>query len=143
MKHSKNPIYSFLTNAYKQTDDEKIIILKEIEKYYNLSKLIKEDLKQIGNEGKFNDYNVRRNLPILFDFCKSKSSEFLEECFGKSYQIQNPITWRFQKENKLHWVAEEIQKYFKNGKVFIENLQNTIKVKFEFYLEFLKLFYFF
>jgi len=54
----------------------------------------------------------------------------LEECFGKSYEIKDPITWRFKIGKKHHWVAEEIQKTFKNGNVSVENLNRKIKVHF-------------
>jgi len=131
-KTAKDPIYVFLRRAtWRQTEDEKLELLEEIQKSYNFSKLIKEDLKKIKDEGQFNDSRVRQNLPILFKFCKTKNVE-LEECFGKSYNITNPIGWRFKSGNKHHWVAEEIQKTFKNGKVSIENLQNQIKVLFNF-----------
>ena len=129
MKKSTNPIYSFLRCADYKTDDEKMKILEEIEKSFNFSKFLKEDLKQIKEEGKFGDDHVRSNLRHLFKFCKSKNMN-LEECFGKSYEIKDPITWRFTVGNKHHWVAEEILKTFENGTVSIENLKNKIKVHF-------------
>ena len=104
-------------------------MLEEIKKWYNFSKILKEDMKQIKDEGKFNESNIRRNL--LFKYCKqSKNTNFLEECFGKSYTIEGTIVWRFNNRNKYHWVADEIQNDFKNGKVRIKNINNTIKVKF-------------
>ena len=129
MKKSKNPIYSFLSWADRTTEDEKLKILEEIEKSFNFSKLLKEDLKQIKHEGKFGETDVRSNLRHLFKFCKSKNVN-LEECFGKSYEINDAITWRFSIGNKHHWVAEEIQKTFKNGKVLIKNTNSNIKVNF-------------
>ena len=117
MKHSTNPIYSFLRWSDYLTDEEKLEILKEIEKSYNLAKTIKDDLKQIGEKGKFGDGNVRKNLGILVNYAKSKSATFLEECFGKSFKIDEPITWRFEKDKKFRWVAEEIQKRYKTEKV--------------------------
>ena len=132
-KTAKDPIYTFLRWANKQTEDEKMVLLKQIEKSYNFSKLIKDDLKKIKDKGQFNDSDIRANLSILFKFCKSKNIEFLEECFGKSYEIKNPISWRFKSGYKHHWVAEEIKKTFKTGKVSIENLQNQIKVFYYFY----------
>jgi len=131
----KNPVFAFLLNAGRWTeipDEEKLEILDQIETNYNLAKVIKEDLKQIQDQGKFGDYNVRKNLPVLFKFCKRKSSSFLEEVFGKSYDLNEPITWRFTKNGKFKWVAEEVQKRFQNGKVSIENDQDNIKVQFVF-----------
>jgi len=91
MKKSKNPIYSFLSWADRTTEDEKLKILEEIEKSFNFSKLLKEDLKQIKDEGKFGETDARSNLRHLFKFCKSKNIN-LEECFGKSYEINDAIT---------------------------------------------------
>ena len=128
MKKSKNPIYSFLRWAgYRTTEDEKMKILEEIRRNYNFSNILKEDLKQIKDQGKFGDDRIRSNLPTLFNFCKSENVS-LEECFGKSYKIGNPIAWRFKSGNKNHLVAEEIQKTCKSGKVTIENCRNKIKV---------------
>jgi len=123
----KDPIYTFLRTARKQTENEKMELLEEIKNNYNFSKLVKEDFKEIKDQGQFINSNVLQNLPILYKFCKSKNVE-LEECFGKSYNITNPIGWRFETRNKHHWVVEEIQKTFETGKVSIENLQNRIKV---------------
>ena len=128
MKSAKDPIYTFLRRASSQTEDEKLELVEEIEKNYNFSKLIKEDFKKIKDRGQFNDSSIRRNLPILFKYCKSKNVEFLEECFGKSYEIRNPLGWRFKTGNKHYWVAEEIQKTFTNGKVSMENSGNGIEV---------------
>ena len=128
MKKSKNPIYSFLRRADRRTtEDEKMKILEEIRRNYNFSNILKEDLKQIKDQGKFGDDRIRSNLPTLFNFCKSENVS-LEECFGKSYKIGNPIAWRFKSGNKNHLVAEEIQKTCKSGKVTIENCRNKIKV---------------
>jgi len=136
-KTAKDPIYAFLRRAICQMEDEifheKLELLEQIQKSYNFSKFIKEDLKKIKDKGEFNNPYVRRNLPILLKFCKSKNVEFLEECFGKSYEIKNPISWRFKSGYKHHWVAEEIKKTFKTGKVSIENVQNQIKVFYYFY----------
>ena len=130
MKKSKNPIYSFLRWADKDTtEDEKMKILEEIEKSFNFSKLLKEDLKQIRDEGKFGTDRIRSNLRDLFKFCKSKNVS-LEKCFGKSYEIKDPITWRYKIGNKHQWVAEKILKDFENGPVSIQNSKNKIKVQF-------------
>ena len=129
----ENPVFAFLLSAGKITsipDDEKLEIIDQIETTHNLAKVIKEDLKQIQDRGKFGDSDVRRNLPALFKFCKRKSSSFLEEVFGKSYDLNAPITWRFTKNGTFKWVAEEIQKRYKNGKVSIKNDQDNIKVRF-------------
>jgi len=56
----------------------------------------------------------------------------LEEVFGKSYDLNEPITWRFTKNGKFKWVAEEIQKRYKSGKVSIKNDRNKLKVKIAF-----------
>ena len=98
-------------------------ILEEIRRNYNFSKILKEDLKQIKDQGEFDNDKIRSNLPTLSNFWKSRN---LEECFGKSYNIGNPIAWRFKSGNKYHWVAEEIQKTCKIGKASIENCGNNI-----------------
>ena len=130
----ENPVFAFLLNAggWKNTitDEEKLEILDQIGTNYNLAKVIKEDLKQIQDRGKFGDSDVRKNLPVLFKFCKRKSSSFLEEVFGKSYDINEPMTWRFTKTGKFKWVAEEIQKRYKNGTITIKNDNNSLKVIF-------------
>jgi len=137
MKVSKNPIYSFLRWANRQTTkDGKTKILEEIRQNYNFSKILKDDLKQIKDQKEFGYTNIQSNLLTLFNFCKSKNVN-LEECFGKSYSIGNPIAWRFKSGNKNHWVAEETQKTFKVGKVSIENCRNKIKVCFDFILRFI------
>lgn len=127
-KKPENPIFSFLYWSFKQTEDEKIELLEKMNETYNFSTLMKKDLRQIQNENRFNYSYVRANLEILFKFCRSKKMN-LENVFGKSYEIDEPISWRYKNGKDFHWVAEEIQKMFKNGKVDIENSNGTIQVK--------------
>ena len=140
IKKSKNPIYSFLRwSLFSITDDEKLNSFEEIRRNYNFSKILKEDLKLIKDHGQFDQDVILTNLSTLFNFCKSKNIN-LEECLGKSYNIGNPIAWRFKSGNTNHWVAEEIQKTFKVGKVSIENCPNKITVFFVLLLSFLFIF---
>jgi len=129
-KISINPIYCCMKwFVRKLTDEEKMEIISQIEEIYDLKKIIKDDLKQIGDEREFGNGNVRQNIPILFNYLQSKSPKLISEYFGKSNNINEPLTWRFEKANKFHWVAEEMQKRYKNGKISIENNEDIIKVK--------------
>jgi len=116
-RHSKNPIYCYLrAKVHEGFEEQDMELLEDIDRYYNFSKVLKQDLRQIVREGQFNNPHVQRNLPDVFSYCKSKSSEFFAECFGKSYEIRNPITWRFPKRNKLCWVADELLSRHQTGK---------------------------
>ena len=83
-----NPIYSFLCHAWKQTKEEKMELLKVIDEFYNLSKVIQSDLEQIRKSGEFNG----PNLAVLFEFCGSKGKDYLFKVFGKSYSITSPLS---------------------------------------------------
>jgi len=131
-KRPINPIYSFLRWSRDQSKEEKMEMLKTIDEFYNLSKVIQSDLEQIRKDGKFNDYYVRENLEVLFDFCQSKGTDYLLKVFGKSYSIKSPLGWRFKKEKHFKWVAQEmVNRNFKNGKCSIENMGNDLQVRFK------------
>jgi len=139
-KRPINPIYSFLIwsgYAVDQSKEEKMEMLKTIDEFYNLSKVIQSDLEQIRKDGKLNYSRVRRNLEVLFDFCRSKGTDYLLKVFGKSYSIKSPLGWRFKKANHFKWVAQEmVNRNFKNGKCSIENMGNDFKVRFKILLNF-------
>jgi len=129
-KTPMNPIYSFLCHSWKQTKAEKLEILKTIDEFYNLSKVIHTDLYQIRKDGRFlwGEY-VRPNLTILFDFCGSKGKKYLLKVFGKSYSITSPLSWRFERRKHFTWVAlEMVNRNFKNGKCSIEHQGNQFQV---------------
>ena len=98
-------------------------ILKTIDRNYNLSKVIKTDFEQIREEEKVTNWDVVKNLPVLYDFCVSNNgADYWSKIFGKSYSIKSPLGWRFKKGNSFRWVAQELQtREFKNGKCSIQN----------------------
>jgi hypothetical protein len=107
-KGDKRPIYGFLLRAGKQTKDRKIEIIRLIDSSYQMAKIIKNDFKRIREDGEFN--YVRKNLEILFNYCSSKSPDFLETVFGKSYNIKDPLSWRYKSGQNTHWFVEFMSK---------------------------------
>lgn len=100
-----------------------------MDEVYNLSSLIKEDLRQLGSEREFNQEQVQINLHVLFEYCSEKSTNFLQDCFGRSYKIKDPITWRFKNGDRYNWLVATISGLgFKTGKVVIENCGMSIQV---------------
>ena len=100
-KAAINPIFSFLAHPDcsfdGQSKDEKMEILQEISENYDFKTVIKSDLSQIFEDGKFGDEYVQTNLNVIFEFCESKgkfSNEDYENCFDLIYspqKIVNPI----------------------------------------------------
>ena len=115
MKHSTNPIYSFLRWSDYLTDEEKLEILKEIEKSYNLAKTIKDDLKKKlekkGNLAKlvfektWEYYLITQNQNRRH-FSKNVSenrSKLTSQSRGDLKKIKNSAGWqkRYKKDIKL------------------------------------------
>ena len=130
MKQNQNPIYAFLNCATEQTKEEKINLLEMIEKNYSIAKIIKSDFKQIREHGQFNNKHVRKNLPILFQYCGSKGDDFLSKVFGQSCSLKDSLCWRFKNGQKYSWFVEWMTKEkMETGKWRIKNNTTNIEVK--------------
>ena len=88
-KRDPSPIYTFLTNAEKQTTIEKSDILSLINKIEPFSDVLKQDTKLLRTNGILNE-RVKRNLSLLSEFYQNKD---VEDLFGLAEnsieQIQN------------------------------------------------------
>lgn len=127
-KTAINPIYSFLTK-FDESKAEKLQVLKTIDKFYSLSKVIQSDLEQIRSDRIFNNTIVRQNLAVLVDFCRIKGTDYLFKIFGKSYSIKSALGWRFKKQYHFKWIAQEmLERNFRAGKCSIQNMGTHFEV---------------
>ena len=129
-KIPKNPIFTFLNSA-NGSKSEKLSILAHIDKFYNLAKVVKDDFRQVGDLDKLKEKLVRENLKTLLEFCqKTKSPHFLQHVLGQSYQIDEPISWRYQNGNQFEPIVDSLaKKGFATGQISIKRVEDEIHIQ--------------
>jgi len=53
---------------------------------------------------------------------------FIKNCFGESYGISEPISWRYKVDGTFVWLAVSLMNSGLNGNVKIKNSQNGLEV---------------
>jgi len=133
-----NPIIAFLrmsrtdrpNGSIVNTNEDKILQLTEIAKFYNFGDTLKTDLNLLRKLGLFRHPTVKENLPVLFEFCTERmGSNFLRNCFGDTYGINDPISWRYKVNRKFAWLVVTLKNEGFDGIVRITNTPSGIKVR--------------
>jgi len=133
-KETETALVAFLRRSdFKSSLEEKMEQIEEIEKRGNFAKEIQTGFKFIKENGLFQDRQISTNIPILMKFCEQKMEpEFLHRIFGKSFKIEDNITWRYENKGRKIWVAESLRNSELNGKVIIQRIAGNTQVNYVF-----------
>jgi len=95
--------------------------LEIISKYYNITTQIKSAMNKLMETNSFQYGSVKQNLALLVDYCNRNFGEnFIKLAIGASYDIKDPICWRYSNNGKKTWVVEELKQFDMNGTVDIK-----------------------
>ena len=110
--------------------EEKMEQIEEVEKRGNFAKEIQTGFKFIKENGMFQDDKIPKNIPILMKFCEQKMEpEFLQRIFGKSFKIEDQITWRYEKNGCRMWMVESFRNSGIKRKVKVKQIAGNTKVR--------------
>jgi len=109
-KEPVHPLYDILW--YLKVDSKFKNLIEEIFKVYNPSTQVKLDFQMLSDKNRFQDKDVERNLELLKKYFLNDTHygpKFIQLALGSTYEINDPICSRFERNGKKFWVAQEIQ----------------------------------
>ena len=133
LNETETALVAFMRWSDDTSLDDKLEQIEEIEKRGNFGKEVQTGFKFIKENGMFQDQEIKTNIPIFMRFCEQKMEpEFLQRIFGKSFKIEDKITWRYQKDGRKIWMAESCRNSDINGKVIIQRIAGNTQVNYVF-----------